>query len=114
MVVDVLNEIDTTVSRNEFKAAFFAKFPRADVELIWENVDNAISTALRRAAKENLITKGRRNGKIEIYASKQVVARMVKEREQREAASPNPVTEQNDRRTEQPVMHSEEGHDQWR
>jgi len=96
MVVDLLDEINDTVSRDEFKKAFFAKFPREDVELIWENAENAISTALLRATKENLIAKGRRNGRIDIYASKGLAARLHEERVQRIAASPNSGAEDDD------------------
>lgn len=92
MVVDLLKELDRTVSRDEFKAAFFDKFPRAHMELIWANSDNAVTTALLRAAKDKLIAKGRRNNGTDVYASLAVVERIRQRREK--AASSDPDAEE--------------------
>lgn len=94
MVVDVLEELDTTVNRDEFKVAFFRKFPREDMEKFWERPDNALITALTRAARDKLIAKGRRNNGIDIYASLALAERIRQDYKDRKTASSNPDAEE--------------------
>lgn len=80
MVADVVDEVDKVISRDDLKVAFFQKFPREEMERLWERADNAFGNALARAAKEKLIRRDKR-GDIDYYASHAVVERLRRERE---------------------------------
>ncbi|RAV04909.1 hypothetical protein DQP57_23620 [Mycobacterium colombiense] len=84
MVADVVDEVDKVISRDELKIVFFQKFPREEMERLWERADNAFGNALARAAKEKLIRRDKK-GDIDYYASHAVVERL---RQEREAANP--------------------------
>lgn len=84
MVADVVDEVDKVISRDDLKVAFFQKFPREEMERLWERADNAFGNALARAAKEKLIRRDKK-GDIDYYASHAVVERL---RQEGEATNP--------------------------
>ncbi len=55
MVADVLADIGEPITRSEFRTEFYKKFDEDEIKDYWDRPDNALATALARAAKENMI-----------------------------------------------------------
>lgn len=55
MVADVLAEIGEPVTRSEFRTAFYKKFDEDEIKGYWDRPDNALTTALARAAQSKII-----------------------------------------------------------
>jgi hypothetical protein len=93
MVVDLLGELDRVVSREELRETFFEKFSHEEVSRFWERPDNAFSTALARALKDELILRGNRKNGTEVYASHTVGERLRQKKDEKAASSEIEVEE---------------------
>lgn len=81
MVIDVVNDdIDRWVTREQLKHVFFQRFPREDMDRLWDRPDNAFGNALLRAHREKRIRRGLK-GDIEVFTSHAVANRLREEKE---------------------------------